>query len=63
VVDIPIAEHATDTYGVTLVNLGLFDLLRLRLSLGSGTWATRSPMFIRTWSASWLARSPAGPRC
>jgi TnpA family transposase len=30
--DIPINEHATDTHGVTLVNLGLFDLLGLQLS-------------------------------
>ncbi|WIX76715.1 Tn3 family transposase [Amycolatopsis carbonis] len=30
--DIPIAEHATDTHGVTLVNFGLFDLLGLQLS-------------------------------
>lgn len=30
--DLPIAEHATDTHGVTLVNFGLFDLLGLQLS-------------------------------
>ncbi|AHH97577.1 Tn3 family transposase [Kutzneria albida] len=30
--DIPVAEHATDTHGVTLVNFGLSDLLGLRLS-------------------------------
>jgi TnpA family transposase len=30
--DVPIAEHATDTHGVTLVNFGLFDLLGLQLS-------------------------------
>jgi hypothetical protein len=30
--DLPITEHATDTHGVTLVNLGLFDLLGMQLS-------------------------------
>ncbi len=30
--DLPITEHATDTHGVTLVNFGLFDLLRMQLS-------------------------------
>ena len=32
----PITEHATDTHGVTLVNFGPFDLLRLAGSLKFG---------------------------
>jgi TnpA family transposase len=30
--DLPITEHTTDTHGVTLVNIGLFDLLGMQLS-------------------------------
>lgn len=30
--DLPVTEHATDTHGVTLVNLGLFDLVGKQLS-------------------------------
>lgn len=30
--DLPIAEHATDTHGVTLVNFALFDLVGLQFS-------------------------------
>nr|WP_263632068.1 transposase [Streptomyces sp. 8L] len=30
--DLPITEHATDTHGVTLVNLALFDLVGMQLS-------------------------------
>jgi TnpA family transposase len=30
--DVPITEHATDTHGVTLVNIALVDLVGLQLS-------------------------------
>ena len=61
--DLPIAEHATDTAGATLVNFALFDLVGMQLSPRIRDLGKHHPVPHRVQGRGRASAIPTPARC